>query len=86
MQLTVGGEVTVDEQVALPAGADAVEAMMTPPQRSTSVALTAGEPVDVRLRFTPPTSVGFGGVMAILTFQLVPRTRRSTRTPSSSAR
>ena len=44
---------------------------MVPPQRSSSVALTAGEPVDVRLHFTPPVSVGFGGAMAILTFQLV---------------
>lgn len=70
-RLTVGGDVTVDEQVALPDGADAVEAMMTPPQRSTSIAFRAGEPIDVLLSFTPPASVGFGGAMAILSFQLV---------------
>lgn len=52
-RLDVDGSTIFDDDVALPDGADIVEAMMRPPQRIETVALRAGDEIDVVLRHTP---------------------------------
>jgi beta-glucosidase len=68
-ELSVGGEPVFDGELVLPPGADIVEGIMIPPQATHSVALGAGERVDVMLAHgvgSMTTDVGDLGV----TFQL----------------
>jgi beta-glucosidase len=67
----VGGQVAFDTDTELPAGADPVEAMMRPPQRSVPVELRAGEEVPVVLCYRPKGTGGFGETeVAVVSFQL----------------
>jgi beta-glucosidase len=66
LSLAVGGEQVFDEQLTLPAGADVVEAIMSPPQRVHPVELGAGEEVDVVLGY----EVARGGDFDLVVFQL----------------
>jgi beta-glucosidase len=71
VRLTVDNRVAFDGQIELPEGADPVEGLMRPPQRSVPVQLQAGEEVPVTLRYRPTDLGGFGGAeVAIVTFQL----------------
>jgi beta-glucosidase len=69
--LTVDGSIVFDTQIALPAGADPVEAMMKPPQHSVPIDLDAGQEVALVLRHEPQTAdSAFGGAdFAMLMFQ-----------------
>ncbi|MFH8679594.1 beta-glucosidase [Streptomyces lydicus] len=68
LRLTVGGAVLLDERCA-PEGHDPFEAFMHPVERQVTAELTAGEPVDVVLRFVP-FSFGLGEGMDALHFTL----------------
>jgi beta-glucosidase len=71
VRLTVDNQVAFDGQIELPEGADPVEGLMRPPQRSVPVQLQAGEVVPLTLRYRPTDLGGFGGAeVAIVTFQL----------------
>src|SRR5215211_7094028 len=71
LRLTVAGQVAFDTVTELPAGADPVEAMMRPPQRSVPVELHAGEEVAVVLHYQPEDTGGFGeAAPAVVCFQL----------------
>jgi beta-glucosidase len=71
VRLTIAGQVAFDTVTELPAGADPVEAMMRPPQRSVPVELHAGEEVPVVLRYQPKGTGGFGEAEpAVVSFQL----------------
>jgi beta-glucosidase len=71
IRLTVAGRVAHDGRVELPPGADPVEGMMRPPQRSVTVDLQAGQEVPVVLRYEPESGGGFGDAeIAMVTFQL----------------
>jgi beta-glucosidase len=71
VRLTVAGQVAVDAVTELPEGADPVEALMRPPQRSVAVELRAGQEVPVVLRYRPKDGGGFGEAeLAVVTFQL----------------
>jgi beta-glucosidase len=71
LRLTVGGRVAFDTVTELPAGADPVEAMMRPPQRSVPVDLHPGGEVPVVLRYQPEDTGGFGeAAPAVVSFQL----------------
>jgi beta-glucosidase len=71
LRLTVVGQVAFDAVTELPEGADPVEAMMRPPQRSVPVELKAGEEVPVVLRYQPRDLGGFGeAAPAVVSFQL----------------
>lgn len=48
--LRAGEEVLIDEEWTLPAGADLIEAMVRPPERTGSVSLHAGQEIDLVLR------------------------------------
>ncbi|MGY5123806.1 beta-glucosidase [Streptomyces nigrescens] len=68
LRLTVGGAVLFDGRCA-PEGGDPFEAFLNPVERRVTAQLTAGERVDVTLRFVPPgTDRGEGP--AALTFAL----------------
>lgn len=58
--LAVDGETVVDETVELPEGADPIEGMMRPPQRTVEVGLRAGTPVELVVRHRPAPAGGFG--------------------------
>ena len=65
-ELSVGGEQVFDGELELPPGADIVEGIMIPPQATHSVALDAGESVDVVLAHevgSMTTDVGDLGVI-----------------------
>ncbi|HEU4396800.1 MAG TPA: glycoside hydrolase family 3 C-terminal domain-containing protein [Actinomycetota bacterium] len=69
--LTIAGQVAFDTVTELPAGADPVEALMRPPQRSVALELRAGEEVPVVLRYRPRDTGGFGEAeLDAVTFQL----------------
>jgi beta-glucosidase len=71
VRLTIADRVAFDTVTELPAGADPVEAMMRPPQRSVPVELHAGEEVPVVLRYQPKDPGGFGEAEpAVVSFQL----------------
>jgi beta-glucosidase len=71
VRLTIADQVAFDTVTELPAGADPVEAMMRPPQRSVPVELHAGEEVPVVLRYQPKDTGGFGEAEpAVVSFQL----------------
>jgi beta-glucosidase len=71
IRLTVAGRVAHDGRVELPPGADPVEGMMRPPQRSVTVDLQAGQEAPVVLRYEPESGGGFGDAeIAMVTFQL----------------
>jgi beta-glucosidase len=71
VRLTVAGQVAYEGRIELPPGADPVEGIMRPPQRSTRVELQAGEEAPVELRYQPAPGEGFGDAeIAIVTFQL----------------
>ena len=71
IRLTVAGRVAHDGRIELPPGADPVEGIMRPPQRSVTVDLRAGQEVPVVLRHEPEPSGGFGDAeIAMVTFQL----------------
>lgn len=66
-QLTVGSRVAFDESLRVPQGTDPTEAYIRPPQRSATVRLLAGQPVDVTLEYRPDapgdlTSFALGGI------------------------
>jgi beta-glucosidase len=70
-RLTLADQVVLEGRIELPPGADPVEGIMRPPQRSAPVELQAGEEVPVVLRFEPAPGEGFGDAeIAIVTFQL----------------
>src|SRR5512132_3082440 len=70
-RLTLADQVALEGRIELPPGADPVEGIMRPPQRSAPVELQAGEEVPVVLRFEPAPGEGFGDAeIAIVTFQL----------------
>jgi beta-glucosidase len=70
-RLTLADQVVLEGRIELPPGADPVEGIMRPPQRSVPVELQAGEEVPVVLRFEPAPGEGFGDAeIAIVTFQL----------------
>jgi beta-glucosidase len=70
-RLTVAGQVVLEGRIELPPGADPVEGIMRPPQRSAPVELQAGQEVPVVLRFEPAPGEGFGDAeIAMVTFQL----------------
>ncbi|MFI1616098.1 beta-glucosidase [Streptomyces lydicus] len=68
LRLTVGGAVLFDERCA-PEGHDPFEAFMHPVERQVTAELTAGEPVDVVLRFVP-LGLALGEGMDALHFTL----------------
>jgi len=71
LRLTVAGRVAFDTVTELPAGADPVEGMMRPPQRSVPVELQADVEVPVVLHYRPEDSGGFGeAAPAVVSFQL----------------
>jgi beta-glucosidase len=71
VRLTIAGQVAFDTVTELPAGADPVEAMMRPPQRSVPVELHAGAELPVVLRYQPKDTGGFGEAEpAVVSFQL----------------
>jgi beta-glucosidase len=71
LRLTVAGQVAFDTLTELPAGADPVEGLMRPPQRSVALELRAGEEVPVVLRYRPKDTGGFGEAeLDAVTFQL----------------
>ena len=71
VRLTVDDQVAFDAHVELPEGADPVESLMRPPQRSVPIQLQAGKETPVVLRYQPKDVGGFGGAeVAIVTFQL----------------
>jgi beta-glucosidase len=71
LRLTVGGQVAFDTDTELPEGADPVEAMMRPPQRSVPAELRAGEEVPVALCYRPKGTGGFGEAEpAVVSIQL----------------
>jgi beta-glucosidase len=71
VRLTVGGQVAHEGRIELPPGADPVEGMMRPPQRSVTAELQAGQEVAVALRYQPERGGGFGDAeIAMVTFQL----------------
>ena len=58
-------------RIELPRGADPVEGIMRPPQRSVTVDLQAGQEVPVALCYQPERGGGFGDAeIAMVTFQL----------------
>jgi len=70
-QLTVAGTVATEEYLALPASADPVEGIMRPPQLVHPVTMTAGEQVDLVLRYWPAGVGDFGdAAVAKVAFQL----------------
>jgi beta-glucosidase len=71
-RLSLGNREVFRETLALPDGADVVEAMMRPPQRAEPVDLTEGEEVPFVLRYEPQPAGDFGDVpVATVHFQLV---------------
>jgi beta-glucosidase len=70
-RLTADGSTVFDKELALPAGADPVEAMMKPPQEFVPIDLDEGQEVDLVLRHEPRTAdSAFGGAeLAMLMFQ-----------------
>jgi beta-glucosidase len=71
VRLTIADQVAFDTVTELPTGADPVEAMMRPPQRSVPVELHAGEEVPVVLRYQPKDTGGLGEAEpAVVSFQL----------------
>ncbi|MCB5907022.1 beta-glucosidase family protein [Streptomyces pinistramenti] len=68
LRLTVAGQVRFDAHCA-PEGSDPFEAFMHPVEQRVEVPLTAGEQVDVTLRFVP-RSLGLGDDMDALNFSL----------------
>jgi beta-glucosidase len=66
----VAGELVDAGPVELPPGADVVEGIMRPPQRSVPVELPAGEPVALALRYEPAAASGFDTEVAVVTVQL----------------
>lgn len=68
LRLTVGGSVLFDDSCA-PEGSDPFEAFMNPVERRVTAELTAGERVEVTLRFVP-LSLGLGEGMDALHFTL----------------
>jgi beta-glucosidase len=60
-QLLLDGRLMLDEVISLPAGADPVEGLMRPPQRSVALTMREGEEVDVQLRYVTGASEAFGG-------------------------
>ncbi|MFI7102996.1 beta-glucosidase [Streptomyces sp. NPDC050161] len=68
LRLTVAGQVHFDADCA-PDGSDPFEAFMHPAEQRVEVPLTAGEQVDVTLRFVP-RSLGLGDDMDALNFSL----------------
>ncbi|MFG2222061.1 beta-glucosidase [Streptomyces sp. NPDC048644] len=68
LRLTVAGQVHFDAHCA-PDGSDPFEAFMHPAEQRVEVPLTAGEQVDVTLRFVP-RSLGLGDDMDALNFAL----------------
>ncbi|KOT49163.1 MULTISPECIES: beta-glucosidase family protein [Streptomyces] len=68
LRLTVGGRVLFDASCA-PETDDPFEAFMNPAEHRLETELTAGQPLDVALRFVP-RSTGLGADMPVLTFAL----------------
>ena len=70
-RLTVDDAVAFDDALGLPEGADPVEGMMRPPQRSVPVELEAGGEVPLVLRYEPQAAGGFGEAdVTMVMFQL----------------
>ena len=71
-RLAIDGATVLDESVALPPGADVVEAMMRPPQAWARIELAEGDEVALALTFRPgPRRRVFGGVdVGLLMVQL----------------
>ncbi|MFZ0529180.1 MAG: glycoside hydrolase family 3 C-terminal domain-containing protein, partial [Propionicimonas sp.] len=62
--ISLDGETVAETDVALPAGADLVEAMMTPPQLLVPRQLAAGESVAFEMTFAAEEMPGFGALWA----------------------
>jgi beta-glucosidase len=71
-RLTIGGEVRIDGRLDLPDGADPVERMMRPPQKTVRVPLDVGDELDLVLRHEPNPAGGSEGLaLPLITFQLL---------------